>query len=530
MSDPTGPTSPSNADALIVGAGPTGLMMASQLLRWGVQPRIVEANAGPSIHTKALGVQARSMEIYRQMGLSEEALSRGVPARAATLFVEGAPIGRVPLGEIGAGLSAFPYLFVLGQDQNERILGDFVRAHGGMIEWSTRLEEFHETANGFRVSLSHAGERESTEIRYLIGADGGHSEVRHGLGISFEGDTYEHRFFVADLQVEGEAVEGELNLFLSNAYYILAMFPMPGPRHFRLVGAYPDALENLDEPTFEDLRPHLQALVGDQLRFGDVTWFASYRVHHRVAQTFSMGHAFLLGDAAHIHSPVGGQGMNTGLQDAYNLAWKLALVLRGHAPETLLATYNEERRPNATTLVNTTDRAFNAIISHGRLMGFTRDWLLPRVVPVALRDPRIQRRLFLTISQTAINYRRSRLSVNRVRSRVKAGDRFPWFTTDGKDVYGEMTGTQFTLFVVGDWVAQWDAINNLCSDLVKPVLTANHAEYAKSGLTDGLYLVRPDGYVGLTAQSPDEVSAYLADVVGASSASVASPDTRSASW
>src|SRR5579863_4724629 len=140
MSDPTGPTSPSNADALIVGAGPTGLMMASQLLRWGVHPRIVEANAGPSIHTKALGVQARSMEIYRQMGLREEALSRGVPARAATLFVEGVPIGRVPLGEIGAGLSAFPYLFVLGQDQNERILGDFVHAHGGMIEWSTRLE------------------------------------------------------------------------------------------------------------------------------------------------------------------------------------------------------------------------------------------------------------------------------------------------------------------------------------------------------------------------------------------------------
>ena len=503
-------------DVLIVGAGPTGLMAAAQLLRWGIRPRIIEANAGPTLQTRALGVQARSMEIYRQMGLEKEVFARGIPAKYATIFTEHGRLGQLSMAQIGAGLSAYPYMFILPQDQNEIVLGEDLTRHGLEVEWSTALKEIKNTGDGASVSLETPRGLETAEYRYVIGADGPRSTVRQALNIDFEGSTYEHKFFVADLKAEGELVDGSLNLFLSNKYFVLALFPLPGAKRFRLIGLLPDDLAQQDQPSFEELHPKLLEMVGGRMQFNDVSWFSTYKVHHRVAAQFGQGHCFLVGDAAHIHSPIGGQGMNTGLQDAYNLAWKLALVLRGQADGRLLETYHDERRANARSLINTTDRAFSVLVSPNPFVAFARDWLVPRIAPGLLNTKFLQRKFFLTISQTALNYRKQKLSVGPTQGSVQAGDRFPWFSDNGQDVFLKMTGTRFTLFALGDWAAQRAALEALRLELLEMVCIANPGKevYRQTGLTNGLYLVRPDGYIGLIAHDAADVHVYLSQTVG----------------
>jgi 2-polyprenyl-6-methoxyphenol hydroxylase-like FAD-dependent oxidoreductase len=501
-------------DVLIVGAGPTGLMAAAQLLRWGIKPRIIEANAGPTVQTRALGVQARSMEIYRQMGLEKEVFARGIPAKYATIFTERGRLGQIAMADVGAGLSAYPYMFILTQDQNERVLNDDLKRHGLEVEWNTSFKGLQPTAKGANVTLETPDGLETTAFRYVIGADGPRSTVRQALNIDFLGSTYEHKFFVADLKAEGELVDGSLNLFLSNTYFVLALFPLPGAKRFRLIGLLPDDLAQKEHPTFEELHPKLREMVGGRMQFNEVSWFSTYKVHHRVAAQFQKGHCFLVGDAAHIHSPIGGQGMNTGLQDAYNLAWKLALVLRGQANQTLLETYHQERWKNATSLINTTDRAFSVLVSPNPLVGFARDWLVPRIAPSLLQMKWLQQRFFLTISQTALNYRKQKLSVGKARGSVQAGDRFPWFRDNDQDVFQKMTGTRFTLFALGDWSTRTPELEMWRSSLLEVVHISNRGAYQKTGLTDGLYLVRPDGYIGLSTKNLDEIPLYLSRTVG----------------
>jgi FAD binding domain len=266
--------------------------------------------------------------------------------------------------------------------------------------------------------------------------------------------------------------------------------------------------------TFEDIQPKLREMVGQRMRFNDASWFSTYNVHHRVAQQFKKGHAFLIGDAAHVHSPVGGQGMNTGLQDAYNLAWKLALVLSGQAKEHLLETYHEERFPNAMSLINTTDRAFNVLVSRHPFARFAIDWLLPRIAPQVLKLKQMQQRFFLSFSQTGLNYRNRTLSIGKLEGSVKAGDRFPWFVDNGQDVFQKMTGTRFTLFALGNWKMQ--QLEGIRSSLLEPNIISNHAAYAPIGLFDGLYLVRPDGYISLCTNNLADVRTYLTQGMGLS--------------
>ena len=500
---------------LIVGAGPSGLMTAALLARWGIRPRIIEANPGPNLQTRALGVQARSMEIYRQMGLEKEVFARGLPTKYAAMYSERGQLGRIPMQDIGAGLSPYPYMFILPQDQNEIVLGDDLKRHGLEVEWNTALTELERTADGVSVTLETPHGPEVTAFRYVIGADGARSAVRKALEIPFVGSTDEdHKFFVADLQAEGELTPGALCLYMSHKYHVLALFPMPGEQRFRLIGMLPDDLVKRDDLTFADLQPKLREMVGQRLRFNDASWFSTYSVHHRVALQFKKGNSFLVGDAAHVHSPVGGQGMNTGLQDAYNLAWKLALVLRGQANEHLLETYHDERHPNAMSLINTTDRAFNVLVSSHPLARFLIDWVVPRLAPIALKNKRMQKRFFMSFSQTGLNYRKRKLSVGQARGAIRAGDRFPWFSDNGQDVFTKMTGTQFTLFAVGGWAAQKSELEALRSPLLEVVPITNATAYLEAGLSEGLYLVRPDGYIGLTTQNVAEVHAYLSQTVG----------------
>jgi 2-polyprenyl-6-methoxyphenol hydroxylase-like FAD-dependent oxidoreductase len=503
------------SDILIVGAGPTGLMLASLLSRWGITPRIIDVNTGPSQYSKATGVQSRTLEAFEQLGFANSAVEQGLPAYSVNLHNDAGKIGRLTFGDAGKGVSPFPYILILPQDRTEAILGDDLRAHGVQVEWNTRLETFIQTKDGIQVTLNKNGQTETAYYRYLLGADGARSIVRKTLGVDFQGETYDHLFFVADLRIEGAPVEGELNIFLSNRFKFVAMFPMKGTRRFRLVGIVPEAYRHLESPTFEELQPYFKQNMGRLMQFSDVAWFATYRVHHRVASQFKVGNTFLLGDASHVHSPVGGQGMNTGLMDAYNLAWKLALVLRGEADERLLETYHEERYPNAVALVNTTDRIFSSFIAATNgWAGFVRRWVVPLVVPSVLRLKQAQRRAYDILSQTALTYQGRSLSVDQLGGAVKAGDRFPWFSFDKQDTYQQLSVIRFTLFAVGDWSSQQNEIEVLRSDLLQPVFVLNREVYARTGLADGLYVVRPDGYIGLRTNNLEAVQSYLHTTVG----------------
>lgn len=508
-------TNESQAPVLIVGAGPTGLMAAALLSRWGIMPRIIDGNTGPSQFSKATGVQARTLEAFQQLGIADAAVAQGLPGFSVDLHNDRGRIGRMTFGDAGKNVSPFPYILILPQDRTEAILGDDLRAHGIAIEWNTRLESFVQTENGVQATISKHGQTETVAYRYLLGADGARSLVRKQLGVEFEGETYDHLFFVADLRIEGAPVQGELNIFLSNRFKFAAMFPMKGTRRFRLVGIVPDAYTQLVNPTFEDLQPYLHATMGHVMQFSDVAWFATYRVHHRVAMRFKVGNAFLLGDAAHVHSPVGGQGMNTGLQDAYNLAWKLALVLRGEADARLLETYHEERYPNARKLVNTTDRIFSGFIASERgWTGWVRDWVVPIVAPLIMRTKQMRKRGFALLSQTSLTYRTRSLNVDQIGGKLRAGDRFPWFQVNGQDVFYQLSAARFTLFALGDWTDHIATLDPLRSSLIDVVYVADRAAYWAARLKEGLYLVRPDGYIGLATNTPEEVAPYMRQTLG----------------
>src|SRR5216117_2118928 len=399
-----------DTDVLVVGAGPTGLMLATQLARRGVRVRIIDRHAGPARESRALGDQARTLEIYTHMGIVERALELGKRATGANIWVQGRRAARLPLGDIGRDLSPYPFLLILGQDDNERLLGDVLRNRGIAVQWNTELVGLAQDTRHVTATLKHKdGTIDEVAAAWVAGCDGARSAVRELSGIAFEGAPYEHVFFVADTQVTGPMVPDELNIYLWREGFHL-FFPMRGTDHWRLVGILPPNLRGRDDLTFEEVIPSVRQQAGTELSFKACSWYSTYRIHHRRAVRFRERRCFLLGDAAHIHSPVGAQGMNTGLQDAYNLAWKLALVVSGRAGAAVLDSYEDERVPVADRLLRTTDRSFALVVSDRWLAGVFRTRVLAKVVAFVMSRNRLQRLAFRTISQTGIRYRSSPLS------------------------------------------------------------------------------------------------------------------------
>src|SRR5881296_2425794 len=418
-----------HTDVLVVGAGPTGLMLANQLVRRGVRVRIIDRHTGPSLQTRALGVQARTLEIYTHLGIVERALELGKRATGANLWAQGRSAARIPLGDIGRDLSPYPFLLILGQDDNERLLGDALCNWGMAVDWNTELIGLAQDASQVKATLRHPdGTTGEVTAAWVAGCDGARSAVRELSGIAFEGAPYEHVFFVADTQVTGPMVPDELNIYLWREGFHL-FFPMRGTDHWRLVGILPPDLRGRDDLTFEEVIPSVRPQAGTELSFKACSWYSTYRIHHRRAARFRDRRCFLLGDAAHIHSPVGAQGMNTGLQDAYNLAWKLALVASGRADAKLLNSYEDERLPIARRLLNTTDRAFSLVVSESWLARVVRSRLLAKILALLMGVKRVQRLAFRTISQIGIRYRNSPLSETLSglpEASPRPGDRFPW--------------------------------------------------------------------------------------------------------
>src|SRR6266849_5261763 len=378
-----------DTEVLIVGAGPTGLVLALWLTRMGVRVRLVDKTAEPGTTSRALAVQARTLELYSQIGLADAVVERGRKFAAANFWVAGKKVGHAVFGAMGAGLSPFPYALIFPQDEHELLLIDRLSEAGVEVERRTELLDFKDADGRVLARLKRPdGAEEECEAVYIAGCDGAHSIVRETLKIGFPGGVYEHLFYVADVEASGAAMNGELHVALDTADF-LAVFPLQGESRARLIGTVREEAEHQHENlSWNDVSKRVMEWM--HINVERVPWFSTYHVHHRVADQFRQGCAFLLGDAAHIHSPVGGQGMNTGIGDAVNLAWKLAAVVHGRANASLLDSYEPERIAFARRLVATTDQAFTGVTSRGASARLVRLDIVPLLIPplFALADVR----------------------------------------------------------------------------------------------------------------------------------------------
>lgn len=496
---PTSGDATRSTDVLIVGAGPTGLALALWLARFGVRLRIIDRNEGPAPFSRALGVHARTLEFYRQLGFADAAIAGGVVAASINLWTHGRRVVSVPFRNPGEGLTPYPFVLDFAQDRHERLLIEQLAASGAEVERGTELTALAEDDHGVTATLrGPSGAIEHCRCLYIAGCDGSHSTVRDALGVGFGGGTYAHLFYVADVAGRGPTVDEGIHVDLDESD-LLATFDMKGNHHVRLVGTVPgDPNADVDRTnlTFDDVSQ--RPITELQLEIDRVNWFSTYRVHHRVADRFRVGRAFLLGDAAHVHSPVGAQGMNTGIGDAVNLAWKLAAVVDGRASPPLLDTYEPERIAFARRLVATTDRAFEIATRTGRLAATVRTKIFPMAVSVLFRSKSVRRFLFRTVSQLTIDYRRSRLSVGKAGA-VRGGDRLPWVPGDdlgSRDNHDPLKTLDWQVHVYGTVTG---TVRKATEQLGVPLHVFGWRTAVKrAGLArNALYLVRPDGYVAL---------------------------------
>ncbi len=485
-----------HAPVLIVGAGPTGLVLALWLTHLKVPVRLIDRAPEPGTTSRALAVQARTLELYTQIHLASTVVDRGHRVPAVNFWVGGKRRASAVFGDLGAGLSPFPFALIFPQDEHERLLIDCLAELGVAVERGCELASFEESGSGVRAFVKRPdGGSESVEAAYIAGCDGAHSAVRTTLGIGFGGGTYAHLFYVADVQAAGTVIDGNIHVAFDTTDF-LAVFARRPAGAVRLVGTMrSDAPGTLPEQvSWEDVSQ--QVLRWLPLEVERVNWFSTYRVHHRVAEHFRRGRAFLLGDAAHVHSPVGGQGMNTGIGDAINLAWKLAAVLQARAPESILDSYEPERIGFARRLVQTTDRAFSMVTSPSWSARLLRLEIFPRLLAVLIKTRTMRRFMFRTVSQTAVNYRGSALSEGRAGA-VRGGDRLPWVPLGADtDNFAPLDSIGWQVHVYGEPRAE---IESLCRDRGVPLHAFSwRPELRTSGLKrDAVYLVRPDGYIGL---------------------------------
>ncbi|HEV2700891.1 MAG TPA: FAD-dependent monooxygenase [Steroidobacteraceae bacterium] len=499
----------SSTQVLIAGAGPTGLVLALWLTKQGVRLRIIDRTQEPGTTSRALAVQARTLELYRQLDLTDEVLAKGHTVAGINLWVKGRKETRVPFGHLREGLTAYGP-FVYPQDEHERLLIEHLAALGVSVERQTELVNFAQDDRGVTALLrGPQGREESCTAVFLAGCDGARSLVRERSGAGFPGGTYKQVFYVADVEADGPAFDGELHIDLDEADF-LAVFPLKGAGRGRLIGtvrderaAHPESLK------FEDVSGHAIAHLQVQVR--KVNWFSTYRVHHRVTDHFRHGRAFLLGDAAHIHSPAGGQGMNTGIGDAINLAWKLKAVLAGAASLALLDTYETERRAFARKLVATTDKGFTLATAEGKLARFIRTRIVPLVAPVLFNFEATRQYLFSAVSQITIAYGDSAISEGEA-GEVHGGDRLPWVPGANGDNYRTFAAIGWQVHVYGS--AGADLVQWCQAHDVGLHIFPWQESHAAAGLKrDAMYLLRPDTYVALAAPQQDaqHLQHYFAD-------------------
>lgn len=477
-----------NNEVLIVGAGPSGLALAISLSNQGVPYQIIDTNEGPGNASRAMAIQARVLEFYRQFGFADKVVEQGIVADTINIYKDKKGIAKIPVGQIGKGMSPYPYVLTLPQDIHERILVDELEKIGGKISWNQELLRFKDNGESVTATINTPDGEITKTFAYICGCDGASSVVRKALDIDFPGGTYRQTFFVADIENDTE-LKGASMGFKDN--YFCMEFPIRTTGQVRLIGLIPDDLKvDGDAPEdFTALIPHVERILPIQVK--KVNWYSPYRSHHRVAEKFRLGRAFICGDAGHIHSPAGGQGMNTGISDALNLAWKLGAVMKGKASPELLDTYETERIKFAQKLVSTTDKAFQ-IMTNSRMV---KNLVIPFFAPKLLHFNTLKKLMFKTISQTNLNYQQSELSIGEYGG-IKGGDRLPWVNTPTINNFEPLKSYDWQIHVYGTITQE---VKQLAFETGIPMydVSWNKSMNAQGIKENSVFLVRPDGYVSV---------------------------------
>ncbi|MEU4679124.1 FAD-dependent monooxygenase [Micromonospora sp. NPDC023737] len=510
-------------EVLVVGAGPTGLALARQLAAFGVHLRLVDRARDRVHESRALAIQPRTLEVLKGLGVTDDLVAAGNPAVRMCLHARGRERS-VPLFDLGLEDTAHPYLLFLSQSETERLLSEHLAAAGVEVERGVELVGLDRTGDGVVATLRHADDREErVAARFVVGCDGAHSTVRHLAGIRFEGSSYPQTFVLADLEADG-ICGGAAHVFLSE-HGMLFLFPLGSPAGWRLIAMRPPADSTPpDTPvTLAEVQRLADSYSGARVRLRDPMWMTNFRLHHRAAARYRAGPVFLAGDAAHIHSPAGAQGMNTGIQDAINLGWKLAQALRGNSDPALLDSYEVERAPVGRMVLRFTDRAFNVATSTNPFVRFARTRIAPALIPLLMAPRLVRATAIRTVAELNIGYRHSPLSVqghDAPRSGPRAGDRLPDapLTADGLTLHKLTAEPGWHLLLCGPPDA-WPSTSTTALDryplTVHRLTAADVAAAGRSsaapalrrlgiaGAAAALYLARPDGHIGYRSGGGD---------------------------
>jgi len=380
---------------LVVGAGPTGLMLGCELLRHGLRARVVDKATAPSPLSKAIVVHARSLEVLEPLGVADELVARGLQVSRVQLYGDGKLVTSASFEELD---TRYPFLLSIPQCDTEAVLAARFEALGGRIERGVEVTALTQDDDGVSVTLGSAGAEEAVRAAWVIGCDGAHSKVRKEIGLDFHGDAFDEPFMLADVRVAWKVGHDAVTTFFA-ASGLAACFPMPDERWRIIMTAPPGD----DPPTREDIEAALRERSGQACEVSDPRWLARFRIHARQVDRYRVGRVLLAGDAAHIHSPVGGQGMNTGLQDAHNLAWKLALVATGNADDRLLDSYHSERHGIGEGLLRATDYATRVATLKSPVARVLRNAVAGFLTSLEV----VQARLVRTTAELTLNYKGS---------------------------------------------------------------------------------------------------------------------------
>jgi 2-polyprenyl-6-methoxyphenol hydroxylase-like FAD-dependent oxidoreductase len=473
--------------------------MAAELRRYGVGLRIIDKSATRTDKSKALVLWSRSLELIERMGCVDRFLAAGVRAHGARIS-RGSDLIEVTFDEVQ---SRYPFALMLPQSETERLLEERLEESGGKVERLTELLAFAPRPDGVTATLRRSdGRQEQVEADWLIGCDGAHSTVRHGLGMEFTGSTQPSDWALADLRLDGLKPD-KLDIFW-HAKGILAFFPIVGDR-YRVIAdlGSSNAATSHRDPTLEEIQDLVDTRGPGNIRLHDPYWLTGFRINERKVARYQRGRVFLAGDAAHVHSPAGGQGMNTGMQDAFNLAWKLAMVAHGEASPSLLDSYSIERSAVGDRVLRNATQMTDIAVMRNPVAQTVRNFMAKIVLGVS----QVQHRISNSLTELEIAYPHSPLTVTGLLAPgagdlPKAGERWPIAVT-GTAPIGAGNIPRFAL--IADGPAASGVVNRF----------AGLAELRDSpnGMS-GLWVVRPDGYIGLAAnrENADAAEAYLAGI------------------
>ncbi|MBW4331950.1 FAD-dependent monooxygenase [Stakelama sp. CBK3Z-3] len=521
-----------NCEVLVIGAGPTGLMAANLLNRCGVDVRIVDLRAEQSRESRAFAVSARSLELFAALGLVDRLIERGAITSGIDFFVSGKWVGGLDYDRVEARDTPYRFILMVPQSETESVLIDSLGETGLAIDRGIEITGLAQDEDGVLATGKRAdGSAVRIAARYVLGADGAHSIVRESLNLDFDGARYPQTFLLGDVQLDWPLDHGRFRIFM-HGERIGLFFPLHGTGLSRVMttdlraGGGGDPVRPEPLP-LDELQAAFAEATCQPVRLHDPVWLTRFRTHHRAVDRYRAGRVFVAGDAAHIHSPAGGQGMNTGLQDAANLAWKLAAVLRGNADDALLDSYESERLPVAREVLRFTDRLFAVAAGQSGWRAQLRDLLAPAILGPASGLAAVQSAAFRKFAQIDIAYPAGRTVA------AGAGMRAPDAQLSRhRDLFDLLCGYRFHLLVLSreplaanEARAMLDRFSTLRGTGVEPHLLTRQAGGLREGVDriesgevfdrygvaagDGraTILVRPDGYVAWRSDTLDIAAA-----------------------